>query len=150
VDKLDCIIVNRLQEGFPVVVRPFAAVASELGLDEDDLIARVGRLVDEGALTRFGPMYQVERMGGAFSLAALRVPRADFDRVARIVDALPQVAHNYERAHDYNMWFVLATETPAGIAAAVAKIEQATGLPVLNLPKLREFFVDLKLMAAAP
>ena len=149
-DELDCAIVNRLQEGFPVVARPFAAIASELGLDEDDLIARVGRLVDEGALTRFGPMYQVERMGGAFSLAALRVPRADFDRVARIVDALPQVAHNYERAHDYNMWFVLATETPAGIAAAVAKIEQATGLPVLNLPKLREFFVDLKLMAAAP
>jgi DNA-binding Lrp family transcriptional regulator len=149
-DELDCAIVNRLQEGFPVVARPFAAVASELGLDEDDLIARVGRLVDEGALTRFGPMYQVERMGGAFSLAALRVPRADFDRVARIVDAMPEVAHNYERAHDYNMWFVLATETPAGIAAAVAKIEQATGLTVLNLPKLREFFVDLKLMAAAP
>jgi DNA-binding Lrp family transcriptional regulator len=149
-DELDCAIVNRLQEGFPVVARPFAAVASELGLDEDDLIARVGRLVDEGALTRFGPMYQVERMGGAFSLAALRVPRADFDRVAHIVDAMPEVAHNYERAHDYNMWFVLATETPAGIAAAVAKIEQATGLTVLNLPKLREFFVDLKLMAAAP
>ena len=149
-DKLDCTIVNRLQEGFPVVARPFAAVASELGLDEDDLIARVGRLVDKGALSRFGPMYQVERMGGAFSLAALRVPRAAFDRVARIVDALPEVAHSYERAHDYNMWFVLATETPAGIAAAVAKIEQATGLTVLNLPKLREFFVDLKLMAPAP
>ena len=149
-DELDCIIVNRLQEGFPVVARPFAAVASELGVDEDDLIARVGRLVDKGALSRFGPMYQVERMGGAFCLAALRVPRAAFDRVARIVNALPEVAHSYERAHDYNMWFVLATETPAGIAATVAKIEQATGLPVLNLPKLREFFVDLKLTAAVP
>jgi DNA-binding Lrp family transcriptional regulator len=150
VDELDRTIVNRLQDGFPVLARPFAAVASGLGLGEEELIARVGRLVDEGVLTRFGPMYQVERMGGAFSLAALRVPRADFDRVARIVNALPEVAHNYERAHDYNMWFVLATETPAGIAAAVAKIEQATGLSVLHLPKLREFFVELKLTAAAP
>ena len=148
-DELDCTIVNRLQEGFPVVARPFAAVASELGLDEDDLIARVGRLVDKGALSRFGPMYQVERMGGAFSLAALRVPRAAFDRVARIVNALPEVAHSYERAHDYNMWFVLATEKPEGIARAIARIERETGLPVLNLPKLREYFVELKLSVPA-
>jgi hypothetical protein len=59
------------------------------------------------------------------------------------------VAHNYEREHEYNMWFVLATETPDGIARAVAKIERETGLRVLNLPKLREYFVELKLGVTA-
>ena len=144
-DEFDSAIVNRLQGGFPLAERPFAVVAAELGLAEEDLIARVRRLLEEGVLTRFGPMYQVERMGGAFSFAAMRVPPGDFDHVAEIVNALPEVAHNYEREHAYNMWFVLATEKPEGIARAIARIERETGLPVLNLPKLREYFVGLNL-----
>lgn len=148
-DEIDSAIVNCLQGGFPLAERPFAVVAAELGLAEEDLIARVRKLLEARVLTRFGPMYQVERMGGAFSLAAMRVPPADFDRVAEIVNALPEVAHNYEREHAYNMWFVLATEEPEGIARAIARIERETGLPVLNLPKLREFFVEFKLPAAA-
>ena len=148
-DELDSAIVNRLQGGFPLVERPFAVVAAELGLAEEDLIARVRKLLEKGVLTRFGPMYQVERMGGAFSLAAMRVPPGDFDHVAEIVNALPEVAHNYEREHAYNMWFVLATEKPEGIARAIARIERETGLPVLNLPKLREYFVEFKLEVTA-
>ena len=144
-DKIDSDIVNCLQGGFPLAERPFAVVAAELGLAEEDLIARVRKLLEARVLTRFGPLYQVERMGGAFSLAAIRVPPEDFDRVAEIVNALPEVAHNYEREHAYNMWFVLATEQPEGIARAIARIERETGLPVLNFPKLREYFVELNL-----
>lgn len=148
-DEFDTAIVNRLQGGFPLVERPFAEVAEALGLAEEDLIARVRKLLEERVLTRFGPMYQVERMGGVFSLGALRVPPADFDRVAAIVNALPEVAHNYEREHEYNMWFVLAAERPEGIARAIARIERETGLPVVNLPKLREYFVGLNLTVEA-
>jgi len=148
-DEFDSAIVNCLQGGFPLVDRPFALVAAELGLAEEDLIARVRKLLEARVLTRFGPMYQVERMGGAFSLAAMRVPPADFDRVAEIVNALPEVAHNYEREHAYNMWFVLATEKPDGIARAIARIERETGLPVLNFPKLREYFVEFALEVTA-
>ncbi|MBM3356934.1 MAG: Lrp/AsnC family transcriptional regulator [Betaproteobacteria bacterium] len=144
-DPLDRAIVNRLQAGFPVVERPFAAAARELGTSEDELIARLEELLERGVLTRFGPMYQIERMGGAFSLAAMRVPRADFERVAGIVNAMPEIAHNYEREHDFNMWFVLATETREGIGAAIGRIEAATGYIVFNFPKLKEYFVELKL-----
>ena len=73
-------------------------------------------LLDDKVLTRFGPMVQIERMGGAFVLAALQVPEARYDEVTALVNALPQVAHNYRREHALNMWFVLATETPQGIA----------------------------------
>jgi DNA-binding Lrp family transcriptional regulator len=149
-DELDRAIVNTLQGGFPVVARPFGAVAKRLGACASEVIARVQGLLARRLLTRFGPLYQVERMGGAFSLAAMRVPPADFERVAGILNAMPEVAHNYERAHDYNMWFVLATETPQGIERAIGRIERATGLPVLNLPKQREYFVGLKLEAPAP
>ena len=98
-------------------------------------------------LTRFGPMFQVERMGGAFVLAALAVPEERFDEVAHKVNALPEVAHNYRREHRLNMWFVLATERPEGIADAIARIGRDTGLKVFAFPKEREYFVELKLAA---
>ncbi len=146
-DDLDRAVINRLQAGFPVCDRPFASVAEGLGLSEDELIARVAGLLERGILTRFGPLYNADRMGGAFTLAALSVAAPDIDRVTAILDALPEVAHNYEREHPWNLWFVLATDSPDGIGKTIARIEAETGHPVLNLPKEREYFVELKLGA---
>jgi DNA-binding Lrp family transcriptional regulator len=144
-DKLDRAIVNTLQQGFPLCERPFAEAAALLGLREDELIERVQTMLDAHVLTRFGPLYQAERLGGAYALAALRVPPADFERVAGIVNALPEVAHNYERDHEFNMWFVLATGAADDITRAVARIEGETGLPVYLMPKREEFYVGLNL-----
>jgi DNA-binding Lrp family transcriptional regulator len=108
------------------------------------LIARLKRLLADGALTRFGPMYHAERLGGALTLAAMQVPESDFGRVADIVNGFPEVAHNYERRHEFNMWFVLATERPGRIGEVIREIEQASGLKVYNLPKQEEFYVGLR------
>lgn len=143
-DALDRRIVNRLQDGFPICPRPFAAVAAELDTDEDTLIARIDALLAGGVLSRFGPMYHAEQLGGGLTLAAMRIDPQDFARVAEQVNAFPEVAHNYERDHELNMWFVLATETPQAVAATLKAIEQATGYPVYNMPKREEFFVGLK------
>lgn len=147
IDALDRRIVDALQGDFPLCERPYAEAAARLEITEDELLARLRSLLARRVLTRFGPMFQVERMGGAFVLAAMRVPDADWERVVAAVNALPQVAHNYRREHAFNMWFVLATETPDGIAAAVAAIEAATGLAVHAFPKEREYFVEMKLPA---
>jgi DNA-binding Lrp family transcriptional regulator len=146
-DELDRAIVNGLQGGFPVCERPFAEAAARLGTDEATLIARLEALLADGTLTRFGPLFDAVALGGAFTLCALAVPPGDFERVAAIVNAFPEVAHNYERAHRLNMWFVLATEKPGGIADALRRIEAAAGLPVLEFPKLDEYFVELRLTA---
>lgn len=148
-DELDRAIVDRLQEGFPVCEQPFEAVARTLGTSEDVLIVRIARLLDEGTLTRFGPLFQVERMGGTFVLAAMSVPPERFDEVAAEVNALPEVAHNYAREHALNMWFVLASETHDGAQQAIRTIETRTGLPVVAFPKEREYFVRLDLKAAS-
>ena len=140
-------IIDKLQGEFPICDRPYAEVADRLGITEDQLLQRLERLLADKVLTRFGPMYQIERMGGAFVLAALAVPEDRYDEITALVNALPQVAHNYRREHALNMWFVLATETQAGIAEAVARIERETGLPVYAFPKEREFFVEMKLEA---
>ena len=140
-------IIDKLQGGFPLRERPYAAVAAQLGIGEEELLVRLECLLADKVLTRFGPMYQIERMGGAFVLAALAVPEERYDEVTALVNALPQVAHNYRREHALNMWFVLATETQAGIAAAIARIESDTGLVVYAFPKEREYFVEMKLGA---
>lgn len=146
-DPLDRRIINALQGGFPLCEEPYRAVAESLGIDEAELIGRLQRMLDARVLTRFGPMFQIEAIGGAFVLAALAVPEDRFDKVAAQVNALPEVAHNYRREHALNMWFVLATETVDGIAQAIARIEQSTGLTVYAFPKEREFFVEMKLAA---
>jgi DNA-binding Lrp family transcriptional regulator len=143
-DAEDRAIINNVQGGFPISERPFAEAAAPLGLSEDELIGRIGRLLDDGLLTRFGPMYHAERLGGALSLAAMKIPPADFDRVVRLVNAFPEVAHNYAREHEFNMWFVLATEDPQRIAEVIAEIERRTGYHVYNMPKLDEYFVGLR------
>lgn len=144
-DAADRRIINRLQEGLPLVASPYAAVAAELALSEGELLYRLERLLETGVLSRFGPMYHAERLGGGLTLAALAVPEADYERVTERVNAFPEVAHNYRREHRLNMWFVLATETPERITEAIAEIEAATGLAVFNMPKQEEFHVRLHL-----
>ena len=123
-DAIDRRIINELHGGFPLSARPYAAVAARLGLDEDALIERLEALLDARVLSRFGPLF-----------------------VAEIVNGFPEVAHNYARSHPLNMWFVVATEQPERIVAVLREIEAATGLPVLDLPKEEEFFLELRLPA---
>ncbi len=142
-DEIDRRVVNELQSGLPVCDRPYARAAEAIGVAEDELLRRLSRLLQCGTLTRFGPMYHAERMGGALTLAAMHVPATDFDRVAERVNGFPEVAHNYRRDHHLNMWFVLATETPERVHEVIEEIEASTGLPVYNMPKIEEFYVGL-------
>jgi DNA-binding Lrp family transcriptional regulator len=146
-DELDRAIINRLQGGFPLCARPFAVAAADLGTDEATLIARIGALLADGTLTRFGPLFDVERLGGAFTLCALCVPAEDFERVAALVNAHPEVAHNYQRDHAFNMWFVLATQRREDIARVIDAIEVETGLVVYDFPREAEYFIELRLAA---
>lgn len=146
-DDTDRAILNAIQDDLGLEHRPFAGIAARLGLDEAELLARIQRMKDQGFLTRFGPFFDAEAMGGAFCLCAMAVPQDMFDEVAELVNAHPEVAHNYARSHRLNMWFVLATQTPEGIAATADLIEAQTGLAVLRFPKLREFFVGFRVAA---
>jgi len=142
-DALDKNIINTLQHDFPVCEFPFAELAGTLNCSEDELMHRVQRMLDEGLLTRFGPMYNAVNMGGAITLCAMKVPPDRFDKVAETVNNFPEVAHNYQRNHDMNMWFVLATETQNDLDNTIKKIEFTTNIRVYNMPKQKEFFVGL-------
>ena len=144
-DATDALLIRRLHGGFPLSDTPFADVAGELGLTEDEVLERLRRLLADGVLSRFGPLFQIERAGGQFVLAALQVPEERYDAVAEIVNALPEVAHNYRREHALNMWFVLACTSPEEARQEFERIEAETGLRVFAFPKEKEFFVELQL-----
>ncbi|NOD64357.1 MULTISPECIES: Lrp/AsnC family transcriptional regulator [unclassified Ruegeria] len=146
-DDKDRAILNRMQDDLPLTSHPFAAVADELGLSETELLERLTRLKKDRVITRFGPFFDAAAMGGAFCLCSMAVPTENFETVLTKVNAHPEVAHNYERTHRLNMWFVLATETPEGIEAAADAIERETGIDVLRFPKLQEFFIGFRVAA---
>ncbi len=144
-DPVDALLIRRLHGDFPLAERPYAEVAEQLGLDEHEVIARLQRMLDDGLLSRFGPLFQIERAGGQFVLAAMQVPEERYDEVAALVNALPEVAHNYRREHRFNMWFVIGCDSPDAARQGCERIEAATGLRVYPFPKEREFFVELRL-----
>jgi len=144
-DATDLRLLERLHGDFPLSDAPFADVGEELGLHEADVIARLRRMLDDGLLTRFGPLFQIERAGGCFVLAAMAVPAERFAAVAAQVNAFPEVAHNYQREHRLNMWFVIAAESQAAADDVRRRIESVTALQVIALPKEREYYLELRL-----
>lgn len=141
---VDRAIINGLQGGFPISERPFADAAAALGMDEDSLIARIAALVEAGAISRFGPLWNPEELGGGVCLAAMAVPADRFELVAENVNSYPEVAHNYERSHALNMWFVISALDSARIKETAKAIEADTGLCVHLMPKEEEFFVGFR------
>jgi DNA-binding Lrp family transcriptional regulator len=135
--------INQYQGGFPVLEQPFRLVAADLGCSENTLLDNIGHLLDTGVLSRFGPLYDAEKLGGSIILAAMSVPGDQFERVTAQVNEFPEVAHNYRREHELNMWFVLATDSAESIGTTLKRIEQATGFKVYNFPKQEEFYVGL-------
>lgn len=143
-DAVDRLMLNRYQGGIPVCHRPYAEMGEALGIPEDEVIARIRRLLQAGALSRIGPILNAPQLGGERTLAAMRVPRERFDEVAAFVNSLDTISHNYEREHELNLWFVISSDDPEAIERTIAAIERETGLRVVNLPTLEEFFVDLR------
>ena len=140
-------LINTVQGGFPLDERPFDRLADMLshrhGCSPGEIIDTLDKLLHDRWLTRFGPLYDAAALGGGLTLAAVSVEEEHYDAVAELINAHPQVAHNYRREHQLNMWFVIATESPEAIATTIDEIRRETDLQVFDFPKQREFYVGL-------
>jgi DNA-binding Lrp family transcriptional regulator len=141
-DALAYRLLNEHQRGFPLVPRPFAEIAAAARASEAEVLATYCRLHAEGLLGRIGVVFRPNTVG-ASTLAALSVPPRELERVAALVSAQPEVNHNYEREHRWNLWFVVAAAGEAEAGAALDRIEAASGLEALRLPLEEEFHIDL-------
>lgn len=140
--EVDRRLLDEFQHDFPLEPQPFAEIAAQLGVGEDLVLERLRYLKRFGALSRVGPVLRPNRIG-ASTLAALAVPAGDLEAVAERVSRYPEVNHNYEREHEYNLWFVITARDRARVEEILGEIAGATGLVPLDLPMLDDYFIDL-------
>jgi siroheme decarboxylase len=135
-------LLNDFQHDLPLSPRPYAEMGKRLGVDEQAVIDALERLRERGVVSRVGAVFRPHSIG-ASTLAAMAVPPERLEEVAGIVNAYPHVNHNYEREHDYNLWFVVTAPDEGELCDVLEDMERATGLPVLALPLLEDYHIDL-------
>ena len=135
-------LLNDFQRDMSLSATPYADMAKQLNVSEDEVLQSIKSLQDRGVISRVGPVFRPNRIGVS-TLAAMSVPEADLECVARIVSAFPEVNHNYEREHDYNLWFVVTASSEEHLDIVLHEIEQHTEYPLMSLPMLEDYFIDL-------
>ena len=135
-------LLNDFQRDMTLSATPYADIAKQLKVSEDDVLQSIQSLQDRGVISRVGPVFKPNRVGVS-TLAAMSVKADDLECVARIVSAFPEVNHNYERDHEYNLWFVVTASSEEHLDIVLYEIEQHTEYPLMSLPMLDDYFIDL-------
>lgn len=141
-NRLDQALLNDFQQGLPLSPTPYADMAEQLGVSEDEVLASLQRLQQGGAISRVGPVFRTHSIG-ASTLAAMAVPEGELEQVAAVVNGFEAVNHNYEREHALNLWFVATAPDQPHLDAVLAEIEQQTGIAVIALPMIEDYHIDL-------
>ncbi len=142
VQSLDFRLLNDFQRDFPLADQPYRMLANRLGVDESRVIERLRILQQQGEISRVGPVFRPNSVG-ASTLAAMAVPAERVEVVARRLNRFPQVNHNYEREHHWNLWFVVTDRDRANLEQTLARMEEDTGQSLLVLPLVKSYFIDL-------
>jgi DNA-binding Lrp family transcriptional regulator len=135
-------LLNEFQQGMPLTSTPYADIARQLGVYETTVLETLKRLQTEGVVSRVGAVFRPNRIG-ASTLAAIAVPTEELEDVAAMVNEFAEVNHNYEREHRFNLWLVVVAEDEDRLETVLAEIEERCDYPVLDLPLLNEYFIDL-------
>jgi len=140
--KLEQHLLNDFQHGLPLSPTPYADIAEKLGVYESTVIENLKRLQTEGVISRVGAVFRPNRVGVS-TLAAMAVPEQELETIADIVSSFDEVNHNYERDHQFNLWFVLVAADDESLQSTLAQIEERSGYKVMDLPMMEDYFIDL-------
>ncbi len=147
-DRTDIELLNALQGDIPLVVRPYLKIGERLGISEQEILERITRLMDCGIIRGISPVIESSKVGfTAATLIALHVPPARIREVAAIISGYPEVSHNFQRDHHYQIWFTLSGRDPAHVGQIVSEIMERTGIgrdDLLDLPTVKRLKVDVR------
>ena len=142
IDAIDKSIINAYQDGFPLVSQPYKLIADEFDITEDDVIQRLKQLKESKIISRIGAIITPNTIGVS-TLCALAVPVDKLEETARIINSFTEVNHNYQRSHEFNLWFVLAAQNERHLNKTLTMISSQTGMPVINLPLQTAYYLNL-------
>jgi len=144
-DEIDKGILRELQGNLPVVARPYAALAENVGVSEDEVFTRIKRLMEEGLIRKFGLRIDSKKVGFASTLVAMKVAPEKLDSVAEKLSAIESVTHNYARDHEYNLWFTVIEKNKESLKDMLQRIEEEMDCEeMLDLPVTRKFKINVK------
>ncbi len=138
-DQRDKELLNEIQAGFPVEAHPYRVLGERLNMDEEEVIARIGNLRQAGIIRRLGASIDSRRVGYVSTLLAARVPQEKFESVVKIINACSGVTHNYERRHEYNVWFTLIAPSVEEKERIIGQLREETGVEIMELPAKKIF-----------
>ncbi len=147
-DDTDIAILQALQEEIPLVSRPWSEISRKVGIPEQELLARLGRIKDAGILRAVSPIIESSQCGcGAATLVAMHVPPGRLRDVAALISGYPEVSHNFQREHHYQIWFTLSGRDEEHIRDIIREILDATGIneeDILDLRTVNKLKVDVR------
>lgn len=135
-------LLNDFQRDFPLSITPFGDIGKSLGVGEQEVLENLRQLQARGLVSRVGAVFRPHRIG-ASTLVAMAVPDSRLAEVAQMVSACPEVNHNYAREHYYNLWFVMTAADEARLQQVLDRMARKADCPLLNLPMLEEYYIDL-------
>lgn len=135
-------LLNDYQRDFPLCSTPFSEIAQKNNIDVATVLKTIEDLIDAGSVTRVGPVFRPNTIGVS-TLAAMQIPQNELEAVADLINQYQEVNHNYEREHDFNLWFVATASNQQHLEATIQDIENRTGHAVMRLPLLKEYHIDL-------
>ena len=139
-DDTDRRILNRIQSNFPVTSKPYGAIAKEVGISEEEVMARLNKLKKNNIIRRIGGNFVPEKLGYVSTLCAAKVPENKIKDFISAVNRYPGVTHNYLRENDFNVWFTFIAQSKDEIQSCLDKISKKTGVTrILNLPATQTF-----------
>lgn len=147
-DKIDEELLQLTQDEFPITKRPWAQLGSKLNITEEETLLRLKRLCNQGVIRKIGPILNAKKIGlKASTLVAMKVPEDRIEHVANIINEYESVSHNYQREHEYNLWFTVRTSDEKKLRRTIEEMKRRTEIPdanVLDLPTLRVFKIDVR------
>lgn len=135
-------LLNDYQQDFPLSPTPYRDIAESLGICEDKVLQTLTELTEQNYIARIGPVIAPNHIG-ASTLAAMAVPPDKLRATADIISAYPEINHNYEREHEFNLWFVVIAADERHLQQVLGEIERRTGFAVMSLPLLDDYFINL-------
>jgi DNA-binding Lrp family transcriptional regulator len=143
-EQIDRDILNIIQTGFPVDVHPYAVIGEKVGLSEEEAYKRVTGMKEREVIRRIGATFDSRKLSFTSTLCAAKVPQERIEEIAAIVGTYPEVTHNYERKHIYNLWFTLIAESTERIEQILAEICEKAGIDeIRNMPAIKMFKIKV-------
>ncbi len=147
-DQTDRILLNILQDDLPLVSIPWDYIGQQIGLSGKEVLTRISRMTKSGTLRGIAPTFESAKRASIVStLIALRVPEDRLFRVAALINEYPQVSHNFQREHEYNLWFTLTAPSEEALSSLISDILSKTEIHpdcMLNLKTENRYKIDVR------